>query len=357
VPSPTLQATRQAGGWVVGVPGTGAVLPQSPLLDACLAAFDGGATVAAARRVLTAWPPPVVASLVQVLQDLGFLVPADQQREVWSAWGPEAEAFHFATRDVRFARGARRRPPPPSPITRRQARARMPLPLPALPPVGLEDALRARRTWRRMTGGSLTLEQLGTLLGLTFGVQAWADAPAAGWSALKTSPSGGARHSLEAYVCVRRVHGLPAGLYHYRPDVHRLDLLRPGCSAGDIGRFLPNQSGYRRASVVCAMASVLDRVRWRYPHGRAYRVVLMEAGHLAQTFALVATALGLASFTTGALADTVIEEAFGLSARHTPVLQVVGAGVRPPGVSWAPYADAPPPALRRTRLGGGPGTL
>lgn len=217
--------------------------------------------------------------------------------------------------------------------------------------MALDATLAARRTWRRFGRTPLSLAHLATLLGTTFGVQAWADAPRAGRTALKTSPSGGARHSLEAYVCVRRVEGLPAGLYHYRPDQHRLVRLRDGCSADDIGRFLPGQAGYRAAAVTCVLSSELARVRWRYPHARAYRVVLIEAGHLAQTFALAATALGLAAFTTGALAETAIEEALGLSAATSPVLYACGAGARPAGVTWAPYADAPPPPRRSTPLG------
>jgi nitroreductase len=99
------------------------------------------------------------------------------------------------------------------------------------------------------------------------------------------------------------------------------------------------------------MSSELARVAWRYSHARAYRVVLMESGHLAQTFALVATALGLASFSTGALADTVIEEAFSLSPATSPVVYAVGAANRPSGVAWAPYAHADAPRRRATRLG------
>ena len=74
------------------------------------------------------------------------------------------------------------------------------------------------------------------------------------------------------------------------------------------------------------LASVLARVAWRYRSARAYRVVLIEAGHLAQTFCLTATALGLAPFCTGALADSVIEGDLGLDGLDQPVMYAVGAG-------------------------------
>lgn len=336
---------------MVHEPRTGACLPVSPLLDACLAAFDGGVTRAAARRRLTGWPAEAVTALLDVLLQVGVLVPCrTSEADGWRAWDAVAERFHFETRDVPVSPRRAPRPAPPPAVTRHRALARVALPWPRLSGQ-LRDVLVERRTWRRLADAPLSLLDLGTLLGVTFGIQAWADAPAAGWSALKTSPSGGARHSLEAYVCVRRVHGVAAGLYHYRPDRHRLDLLRGGCTARELARFLPGQGGYRRASMVCVMASVLARVSWRYGHARAWRVVLTESGHLGQTFALTATALGLASFTTGALADSAIEEGFALSPASCPVVYAVGAAPRPAGIGWAPYADAAPPPRRSTALG------
>lgn len=349
MPAPGLCATRVDGHWVVQEARSGARLPLSPLLDACLGAFEGGATRAAAQRALAAWPAAAVAALVEVLADLGLLV-AVEASDDWRTWDAVAERFHFATRDVPVVARRTPRPPPPAPVRRHTALAHLPLDLPSVH-ADLASVLAARRTWRQLRDAPLSRGDLGTLLGVTFGIQGWADAPGAGWSALKTSPSGGARHSLEAYVLVRRAQDVPPGLYHYRPDRHGLDLLRRGCSARDLGRFLPGQDGYRRASVVCIMASVLARVVWRYGHARAYRVILIEAGHLAQTFALTATARGLASFSTGALADTALEDALGLSPDTCPVLYAVGAAPRPPGVAWAPYAHADAPARRSTRLG------
>ena len=56
------------------------------------------------------------------------------------------------------------------------------------------------------------------------------------------------------------------------------------------------------------MTAVFPRTMWKYQHVRAYRVVLLDAGHLCQTFCLVATWLGLAPFCTAALKDTLIEK-------------------------------------------------
>jgi len=78
--------------------------------------------------------------------------------------------------------------------------------------------------------------------------------------------------------------------------------------------------------------------------------VLIECGHLGQTFCLVAAALGLAPFCTAALADTVIEHDLGLDGRTQPAMYVVGAGRAQPG-PWQPHAGQPAPYLELTALG------
>ena len=188
----------------------------------------------------------------------------------------------------------------------RAARSHIALPTPRLAGASLRAALRDRRTHRRFAPGPIPLDAVGTLLGVTFGVQAWAHA-SEGRLALKTSPSGGARHSLEAYVWARRVDQVPSGLYHYRPGAHVLTRLDDHREPDTVTSWLPAQPGYEDAAIVVVLSSELARVAWRYRSARAYRVVLIECGHLAQTFCLAATALGLAPFCTAALADTVIE--------------------------------------------------
>jgi len=60
------------------------------------------------------------------------------------------------------------------------------------------------------------------------------------------------------------------------------------------------------------MTAVTERSMWKYPNSHAYRVLLLDAGHLGQTFHLVCTQLGLAPFTTAATDDLAIEETLGL---------------------------------------------
>jgi hypothetical protein len=55
-------------------------------------------------------------------------------------------------------------------------------------------------------------------------------------------------------------------------------------------------------------------------------VVLLDAGHLCQTFCLVATWLGLAPFCTAAFEDSLIERDLGLDGIRESALYVAGVG-------------------------------
>ena len=133
------------------------------------------------------------------------------------------------------------------------------------------------------------------------------------------------------------------GIYHYRPDQHELVAMRRNWTPRQLEKRLANQFWFSRAPVVVFMTSVFGRVQWKYRYPRAYRVVLLEAGHLCQTFCLAATELGLAPFCTAALVDTLVEKDLGLDGVTESVIYAAGVGRRPPGVAWAPWWDAKKP--------------
>ena len=307
------------------------------------------ATLRAALRTL------VSGSLLQVSG--GRAQPRERAMEQWASWNPAAGFFHFSTKDLPFEEGEAHaleflsqrlasRPLPPSTKTYPRCPG---VALPALPaPDRFSQVLLARRTWRRFGRHPLPLAALSELMNLTFGAQKFIDLGAAGKAMLRTSPSAGVRQPLEAYVVVRQVSGIAAGIYHYAPLEHRLVRLKRG-SGSTIERHLPGQSWYGQASFLVLITAVFARTEWKYPSARAYRDVLLEAGHFCQTFCLVATALSLAPFCTAALADSVIERDLGIDGVTESVVYACGVGPRPAGVEWAPWPPAKRPGARRTR--------
>ena len=322
---------------------TGSRISADLLTAQILDFFGPRRSVAAAAASFPQFSPVSVTKVVRELERHSLLVAADGPVDVkttalkaWSLWNPAAGFFHLSTKDVPFAdrkladeflqRKARQSPEPPR--FKRYAHAQR-LPLPSSKTGAFPDVLLARRTWREFSQRPLSLDDLGTLLGLTWRVQGWLPKPGLQSRPLKTSPSGGARHPIEVYVLALRVRGLPRGLYHYAADRHQLELLRQGASSRQVVRYLPTQTWFKDASALMLMTAVFPRTQWKYTFARAYRVVLAEAGHLCQTFCLTATWLGLAPFCTMALADSRIERDLGIDGVTESILYAAGVGTRP----------------------------
>lgn len=328
-------------------------VPAGPLLCRILDFFDSWRPVDELIAAIDGLPPDSLRAAVRQLASLSLLQrsdraphPRESLLEGWNGWNPTAGFFHFSTRDVAYGGSAddlharlrrrARRSPPPAPSKRYRGSPRI-----ALPAVNgdgpLKDALLARRTWRTFGRQPIRLDTLATLLGLTWKVQRWIQVPGAGRVPLKTSPSGGARHPIEAYVLALRVRGLPRGLYHYAADVHALERIAGGSSPRQVARYLPRQDWFGSAAAIVFMTAVFARPQWKYEHPRGYRAVLIESGHFCQTFCLVATDLGLAPFCSMALADSRIERDLRIDGVTESVLYAAGVGARPSGLDWAPW--------------------
>jgi len=254
----------------------------------------------------------------------------------WNRWGVEARFFHLATKDVNFIRPedaksydeARKSDSrAPSAFKRYPRAERIELP-PAQWNLSAKftDVLKARRTERNFDGRSVTLKEVSTLLGLTWGVSKWVNSSTFGPIGLRTSPSGGARYPIEVYVCVHNVRGLTQGLYHYSRDRHQLHVLHLGRVKNRAEAFCAGQWWTRYAGALFIMTGLFERTMWLYGFSRALRNIYLEAGHLCQTFCLTATALNLAPFCTAALADSLIEQEIGLDGIRESALYVAAAG-------------------------------
>jgi SagB-type dehydrogenase family enzyme len=76
------------------------------------------------------------------------------------------------------------------------------------------------------------------------------------------------------------------------------------------------------------MVSRFARSFWKYRrHAKAYRNLVLDAGHLSQTFYLVCTALGLGPFFTTAINEIQILNELRLSALQVGVIGLCGCGV------------------------------
>ena len=253
----------------------------------------------------------------------------------WQPWLP-AGAFHFLTKDASYIGGdwtlqqqlqAIPATPPPDPFKTTDATESISLPSPERQRDTFFQTLHARRTQREFADAPVPLDSVAQLLHTTWGVQAYIDTDCYGSLPLKTSPSGGARHPIEVYLMALRVKGLDRGLYHYDARTTRSSESLSGATSQMARAYCADQPYVARSAALFIMTGVFARTMWKYHHPRAYRVVLLDAGHLGQTFCLTATRLGLAPFSTAALKDTLIEEDLGIDGISESVLYVTGVGM------------------------------
>ena len=255
----------------------------------------------------------------------------------WGPWLPEG-GFHFMTKDTPYVpwdwpleNKLKLLPATPAPPQFKTIRGadRVRLTSHEVARDSFFETLHARRTHREFARGKLSLENISKLLQTTWGVQGYFDTDVFGRLPYKTSPSGGARHPGEVYLMALRVDGLERGTYHYQPMDNRLARLPAKATPNRASAYCADQPYVARAAALLIMTAVFARMMWKYGRARAYRVVLLETGHLCQTFCLTATRLGLAPFCTAALKDSLIEKDLGLDGISESVLYVAGVGLLP----------------------------
>jgi SagB-type dehydrogenase family enzyme len=205
---------------------------------------------------------------------------------------------------------------------------RMPLvklPVPHLRlPVSLGTAL-LRRTSATLgfSKAQLSAMELSALLRWSCGMR-----PSPGLKGIhRVYPSAGARYPVEVYPAVIRCSRIPRGLFHYSHTKHSLEHLLDR----DITQAIVRATSDHRvasAGVVIILTGVFGRTVEKYG-ARGLRYVLIEAGHVAQNLALVATSLGLASYSIGGFVDSEIEELLDIQNELEDPLCLFAVG-RPP---------------------------
>lgn len=163
--------------------------------------------------------------------------------------------------------------------------SKIPLPEAEPLPVSLDSLILKRRTVRAFTDQAVMLEKVAAQLTLSYRIIK-SEAPK------RAVPSGGALYPLEIYISSLNIDGISQGLYHYHPAFHALERLSdepplPSLQHSIIPETLPTGAAY-----IFCICGILPRNRFKYGE-LGYRLMLLEAGHLAQNILLVAEAQGL----------------------------------------------------------------
>ena len=295
-----------------------------------------------------------LAAEIVGLIDLGFIVVEgspvadldERYRRDWK-WGASAGLYHFGIKDPEYVgpaqayeiltQRAATHPSPPLYATN-DGLPRTPLAPPD--PSGFVAHLAGRRSTRAFDATrQLPLAALRDCLYAGLAIVAFGESSLAseGLLPLKPTPSGGARNPFDAYVVARDVEGLAPGVYHYAGIDHSLGLVRAGMPpSAEV--LLGGQAWFAGAAAVVILVASFERCWWKYPHPTGFRVVLLEAGHIAQNLLLAAAEHDLAATPTCAVSDRALEELIGLDRVTQAAVHTVALGRRAPAPS---YADLP----------------
>jgi SagB-type dehydrogenase family enzyme len=201
-------------------------------------------------------------------------------------------------------------PPPPQKPCPQDAR-RIPLsPAEQFKPLArmsLWNAVANRRSRRRYTGETLSINELSWLLWATQGVHG-----VRGPTTFRTVPSAGGRHAFETYLFVFRVKGLDAGLYRYLPLDHCLCLERKDDDlAARLTEACFNQTFAGSAAVTFVWSVIPARMEWRYGLA-SYKVIALDAGHVCQNLYLACEAIRCGTCAIGAYDQKRMDELLAL---------------------------------------------
>lgn len=190
------------------------------------------------------------------------------------------------------------------------------------PAMTLVQALSRRKSSRDFSAKPVALQKFGALLGLSNGLRSSVGNALDGG---RNAPSAGSLCSCEMYVLALNIEGVERGLYHYDVGAHGLKQIKLGDFKEWVSRMLLLQSELCQAGALIFLASNQGRLRSKYGP-RAYRLGLLDAGHVSENIYLVCAALDLAVTATGGFIDDELNTALGLDGVDDCVVLVLAVG-------------------------------
>jgi SagB-type dehydrogenase family enzyme len=157
---------------------------------------------------------------------------------------------------------------------------------------------------------------------------------------LRVNPSSGNLHPTETYLVLAGFVGLDDGLYHYRGDLHALELRRPGGWTQQIaGELMIPWAA--KSSLIVVLTSIFWREAWKY-RDRAYRYCCHDLGHAMMSLLMAGHALGLSGGAITHFCDSRLTRALGLTGEgEAPMAFLVFPTQGPTGQLPSPPQQVP----------------
>src|SRR5262249_7012191 len=131
--------------------------------------------------------------------------------------------------------------------------------------------------------------------------------------------------SVEIYPVIMNVAEVEPGIYHFDSVTHDLARLRGGQFATWLRERVFLQVEFSEAAAALILTAAIGRLTAKYGI-RAYRLALLDVGHVSENIYLVSTGIGLEVCATAGFIDDELDSALGLDGLDDAALLVVLVG-------------------------------
>ncbi|QHZ47757.1 hypothetical protein [Bacillus sp. NSP9.1] len=137
----------------------------------------------------------------------------------------------------------------------------------------------------------------------------------------RTSSSGGGRHPTEGILLIRKAIGnIKEGNYAYDTETH--SLVKLDSSNIKLDHILPEGTDFSILFTVCP-----ERAMWRYRDIRAFRPMLIDIGHVIETFKLLISKASYNLIKGGITEATEVAEELGINWMEEPAFNILHVGI------------------------------
>lgn len=188
---------------------------------------------------------------------------------------------------------------------------------------GIKKLLMKRRSIRDFKVQKISFNALSKILYFSAGITTQKTND---WNtAFRAYPSGGARYPLELYLVVFNVKDLVKGIYHFNVKYNVLELIKRGNFKNQMIKLFGNTTWVGKSGFIVLISAVFGRTLIKYGN-RGYRLVLLEAGHLAQNIYLLSTSLKLGCCALGGFLDNQLNSLLSLEKTNESVIYTLSIG-------------------------------
>ena len=151
----------------------------------------------------------------------------------------------------------------------------------------------------------ITLKNVATFLELSMSLSAWKAYGQNRWS-LRINPSSGNLHPTEVHLILPDINSIQAGIYHYTPFNHALELR----AAVPAPLWQQTRNHFNNDGFMVGLSSIIWREAWKYGE-RALRYCNHDVGHALAALSFSAALMGWKVSYLNGLSDNDIEQLLG----------------------------------------------